>query len=112
MTTAMTVAGHYRFQAEVISAAGVSLGEIPISPDWGPAYECCRLQGLRRGHSVPAVRADCVSVAPEWHGKEILAFAACYCGDAAKGQQALAPLRALGKPIADVIAPRGPVGNP
>lgn len=69
MTTAMTVAGHYRFQAEVISAAGVSLGEIPISPDWGPAYECCRLQGLRRGHSVPAVRADCVSVAPEWHGK-------------------------------------------
>jgi FAD/FMN-containing dehydrogenase len=41
----------------------------------------------------------------EWHGKEILAFAACYSGDPAKGQQAMAPLRALGKPIADVIAP-------
>ena len=40
---------------------------------------------------------------PEWHGKEILAFAACYSGDPAKGQQAMAPLRALGKPIADVI---------
>jgi FAD/FMN-containing dehydrogenase len=42
---------------------------------------------------------------PEWHGKEILAFAACYSGDPAKGQQAMAPLRALGKPIADVVAP-------
>jgi FAD/FMN-containing dehydrogenase len=40
---------------------------------------------------------------PEWHGKEILVFAACYSGDSAKGQQAMAPLRALGKPIADVI---------
>ncbi len=42
---------------------------------------------------------------PEWHGKEILAFAACYSGDPTKGQHAMAPLRALGKPIADVIAP-------
>ena len=42
---------------------------------------------------------------PEWHGKEILAFAACYHGDLAKGEPAMAPLRALGKPIADVIAP-------
>jgi FAD/FMN-containing dehydrogenase len=42
---------------------------------------------------------------PEWHGKEILVFAACYNGDIAKGEKALAPLRALGKPIADVIAP-------
>jgi FAD/FMN-containing dehydrogenase len=40
---------------------------------------------------------------PEWHGKEILAFAACYSGDPAKGEQTMAPLRALGKPIADVI---------
>src|SRR5262249_34906247 len=40
---------------------------------------------------------------PEWHGKEILVFAACYSGDPAKGQEAMAPLRALGKPIADVI---------
>jgi FAD/FMN-containing dehydrogenase len=42
---------------------------------------------------------------PEWHGKEILVFAACYSGDIAKGEKAMAPLRALGKPIADVIAP-------
>ncbi len=42
---------------------------------------------------------------PAWHGKEVLVFAACYSGDVASGQKAMAPLRALGQPIADVIAP-------
>ena len=42
---------------------------------------------------------------PEWHGKEVLVFAACYNGDIPKGEKAMAPIRALGKPIADVIAP-------
>ena len=42
---------------------------------------------------------------PEWHGKEILALAACYCGDIAEGEKVAKPLRAFGKPIADVIAP-------
>ena len=39
----------------------------------------------------------------EMHGKEILVFAVCYAGEPAKAQEALAPLRALGEPIADVI---------
>jgi FAD/FMN-containing dehydrogenase len=41
----------------------------------------------------------------EWHGREVLVFAACYCGDMAEGEKALAELRALGKPIADVVSP-------
>ena len=41
----------------------------------------------------------------EYHGKEILVLATCYVGDLAKGEQAIAPLRALGKPIADIVAP-------
>jgi FAD/FMN-containing dehydrogenase len=42
----------------------------------------------------------------EWHGKEILALAACYSGkDLAEGERVAAPLRGFGKPIADVIAP-------
>jgi FAD/FMN-containing dehydrogenase len=41
----------------------------------------------------------------EWHGREVLVFAACYAGDMAEGERALAPLRALGNPIADVIGP-------
>ncbi|HEY2953996.1 MAG TPA: FAD-binding oxidoreductase [Candidatus Eisenbacteria bacterium] len=44
-------------------------------------------------------------LAPEWHGKEIVAFAACYNGNLEAGQKALQPLRSLGKPVADVIAP-------
>jgi FAD/FMN-containing dehydrogenase len=40
-----------------------------------------------------------------WHGKEVLIFAVCYAGDMKAGEAALKPLRALGKPIADVIGP-------
>lgn len=39
----------------------------------------------------------------EWHGKEVMVMAVCYAGDPAEGEKALAPLRKLGKPIADVI---------
>jgi FAD/FMN-containing dehydrogenase len=41
----------------------------------------------------------------EWHGKEVLIFAACYAGDMAEGEKAMRALRALGKPIVDVISP-------
>lgn len=41
----------------------------------------------------------------EWHGREVLVFAACYVGDMAEGEMAMARLRALGNPIADVISP-------
>ncbi|HEX3974518.1 MAG TPA: FAD-binding oxidoreductase [Stellaceae bacterium] len=41
----------------------------------------------------------------EWHGKEVLLFAACYSGDMKDGEKATKALRALGKPIADVIGP-------
>jgi FAD/FMN-containing dehydrogenase len=41
----------------------------------------------------------------EWHGKEVMIFAACYVGDQQEGEKVLAPLRAFGEPIADVISP-------
>jgi FAD/FMN-containing dehydrogenase len=44
-------------------------------------------------------------LAPEWHGKEILALAACYSGPIAEGERVAKPLRAFGRPLADVIAP-------
>jgi FAD/FMN-containing dehydrogenase len=47
---------------------------------------------------------------PEVHGKEILVFAVCAIGDKEKAEKAVAPLRALGKPIADVIGPTPFVG--
>lgn len=42
---------------------------------------------------------------PEVHGTEVLVLALCYSGDLEKGQAVLAPLRGLGKPIADVVGP-------
>ncbi|MBF9231781.1 FAD-binding oxidoreductase [Microvirga alba] len=41
----------------------------------------------------------------EWHGKEILILAMCYCGDLAAGDKATAKLRSIGTPIADVVGP-------
>ena len=41
----------------------------------------------------------------EVHGKEVVVLAVCYVGDPAKGESAVAPLRALGTPIADVVGP-------
>ncbi len=41
----------------------------------------------------------------EWHGKEVLVLAMCYCGDIAAGEKAAAGLRSIGKPIADVVGP-------
>ena len=41
----------------------------------------------------------------EWHGKEVLIFAACYSGDIKEGEKAMKGLRTLGKPIVDVISP-------
>jgi len=41
----------------------------------------------------------------EWHGKEVLIFAVCYVGDMQEGERVMAPLRAFGEPIVDVISP-------
>ncbi len=41
----------------------------------------------------------------EVHGSEVVVLAAIYVGDMAEGEAALAPLRAIGNPIADVISP-------
>ena len=42
---------------------------------------------------------------PEVHGTEVMVLALCYAGDLEKGRKAVAPLQALGKPIADVVGP-------
>src|SRR5688572_17508668 len=41
----------------------------------------------------------------EWHGKEVLVLAMCYCGDVNAGEAVTARLRAIGQPIADVVGP-------
>ena len=42
-------------------------------------------------------------VPEEWHGKRICAMAVCYTGDLALTEEALAPIRALGEPLVDLL---------
>jgi len=53
---------------------------------------------MRKAPPLPFLPADV-------HGTEVLILAALYAGDMAAGEKALAPLRAFGTPIADVISP-------
>jgi FAD/FMN-containing dehydrogenase len=51
--------------------------------------------------------APAAAFLPErWHGKPVVAVIACHTGDPARAASDLAPLRALGRPIADVIRPK------
>jgi FAD/FMN-containing dehydrogenase len=42
-------------------------------------------------------------VPEEWHGKRICAMAVCYTGDLALTEEVLAPIRALGDPLVDLL---------
>ena len=42
----------------------------------------------------------------EWHGKPIIALLACYSGKPAEGEKLVAPIKAFGKPIGDVLVRR------
>jgi FAD/FMN-containing dehydrogenase len=44
-------------------------------------------------------------IPPHRHGTPVIIMAACYVGDLAEGERALAPLRTLATPIADLFAP-------
>jgi FAD/FMN-containing dehydrogenase len=58
---------------------------------------------MRKAPPLPFLPSD-------WHGKEVLILAACYSGDIKEGENATRALRALGKPIVDVISPHPFVG--
>lgn len=46
----------------------------------------------------------------EWHGKEVLVLAMCDCATLEAGEKDAAQMRAIGKPIADVVGPHPFVG--
>lgn len=52
-------------------------------------------------------KAPPLPVLPEaWHGREVMIFALCWCGEMAAGERAVMELRRLGRPIADLIGPQ------
>ncbi len=60
-----------------------------------PEDFCCMVV-LRRAPPLPFLPDDV-------HGTEVLMFVVCHAGDPAEGQEALAPLRSLGQPIAEHV---------
>jgi FAD/FMN-containing dehydrogenase/pimeloyl-ACP methyl ester carboxylesterase len=51
------------------------------------------------------IRAPAAPFVPiEWHGERICVMAVCYSGDLAAADDVLAPIRALGDPVFDVLA--------
>ena len=45
-------------------------------------------------------------VPEEWRGRKICAMSVCYSGDLARTDQVLAPIRALGDPVVDLLRPQ------
>lgn len=45
-------------------------------------------------------------VPEEWHGKRICAMTVCYSGDLAATDEVIAPIRALGEPVVDLLQER------
>jgi FAD/FMN-containing dehydrogenase len=62
-----------------------------------PDELCCWVV-MRKAPPLPFLPA-------EVHGTEVVVLALCYAGDPASGEKALAPFKAIGKPIADVVGP-------
>jgi FAD/FMN-containing dehydrogenase len=65
----------------------------------GAPDELTTILNLRQAPPVPILP-------PELHGRPVVTIAACWAGDAGEGERALAPLRAHGRPLVDLIAPR------
>jgi FAD/FMN-containing dehydrogenase len=53
---------------------------------------------MRKAPPLPFLPAD-------WHGKAILILAMCHCGDMERAKKETSELRAIGKPIVDVVSP-------
>jgi len=64
----------------------------------GAPDELCCWVVIRKAPPLPFL-------ATEVHGTEVVILALCYTGDPASASKALAPFKAIGKPIADVIGP-------
>ncbi|RUV89642.1 FAD-binding oxidoreductase [Mesorhizobium sp. M1A.F.Ca.IN.020.32.1.1] len=95
----------HRFGPQVLSGlvvhpfadAGKVLREYRAALETAPDELTCWVV-MRQAPPLPFLPA-------EWHGKEVLVLAMCYCGDIEAGEKATQKLRAIGTPIADVVGP-------
>ena len=79
------------------SAAKEVLDEYRRLAAKAPEELCCWVV-IRKAPPLPFL-------APEVHGTEVVVLALCCVGDTASAEEAVAPFKAIGKPIADVVGP-------
>ncbi len=70
-----------------------------------PAYRTITAQAPRElAVWLNLIRAPAAPFVPErWHGERVCAMAVCYSGDLAEVDEVLAPIRALGDPVVDLL---------
>ena len=68
MPTGM-LTSRYRFVLEVLGEDGRSLERSAIAPDWRPALEWVRFEGVREGRLPAVTSAAAGLVEPVWHGR-------------------------------------------
>src|SRR5262245_285105 len=105
----------------IVTEFELRLHEVGPAVLGGPVY-----YALEEGASVLRAYRDAVADAPdelttilnlrripplaflpeELHGRLAVTLTACWCGDLDEGERAVRPLRGLGEPLADLLAPR------
>lgn len=66
----MSVINNYKYQAEITSAAGRVLGDLPLpAPDFEAALQWSFLRGLDEGRAFPYAHPESATVEPVWCGE-------------------------------------------
>jgi FAD/FMN-containing dehydrogenase len=78
--------------------------------DMGALWKMCQSLLASAGDELTGLinlrRAPPVPFIPDaWHNREVAIITLCHCGSIEEGLDAIAPFRALGKPICDLIGP-------
>lgn len=104
------VVSAFEFQAHPIGpevTSGLIIHPIEAAPDLLREFRqiCAQAEDEMTVWAVLRKAPPLPFLPTEWHGREVLIFAACYAGDMAEGERAMKRLRSLGEPIVDVIGP-------
>jgi FAD/FMN-containing dehydrogenase len=88
--------------------AGVVVWDVDEAAEVLPVYRQLAEEAPRELALGLVIRfAPALPVIPErWHGKPVVLVMACHTGDESRASRDLAPLRALGRPIADAVGRR------
>lgn len=68
----------YQYALDILTEVGRELERVAVAPDWNPALECVRFEGIREGRLQPVSGAVPGVVEPVWDGKAGQPFVAAF----------------------------------